>query len=394
MRQSISILGLNSGTSADGLDLSVIQFSPAKGGAIIRFVAGSKKRYPAGIRRLVEHVAGAKQVSIEEIVFLDNILGKFYGQTAAAFIRTVARRKISVDAVASHGQTVRHVPKKTKLGGYTVNGTLQLGSLEQIAAATLKVVTGDFRQADVALGNEGAPITVAAMARLFADPHESRLIVNIGGMANYFYFPANGVKSGILAADTGPGNSLCDIFARKLFDRPYDRGGRLAAAGQISKRLLSALQAHSFFHSKVTSTGREEFGADMAERTLHMAHKLHLTSHDIMATAAELSVTGISHEALKLAGRDAALTKLYLTGGGSHNDYVRRRLAHHLPMLDVASVGDLGIDPDLVEASAYAVMGYACLRSEPLQTVFRAGRKQKVYPILGRIVQPPMTDIR
>jgi anhydro-N-acetylmuramic acid kinase len=391
MKSAITILGLNSGTSADGLDMAAIRFSPGRFGATIDYVHGASVRYPHDLHNLIERMAGDETTSLENVIFLDNVLGQFYGEAAARFIRSLGKRKITVDAIASHGQTVRHVPRKIKHGRFVANGSMQLGSLERIAAATGKVTTGDFRQADVALGNEGAPITVAAMARLFADPHQSRLIVNIGGIANFFYFPANEVKSGILAADTGPGNSLCDLLAARLFHRPYDKGGRLALSGTVSARLLAELQASAFHKKTSASTGREEFGWAMTDRIQRLSRKLRLDPHDIVATVAELTVTGISRAILRIVRRDGSLRKLYLTGGGAHNDYFRRRLVNHLPTLQVSTVAELGIEPDLVEASAYAVMGYACLRSEPLQTVFRDGKKQTRFPILGKIVQPPVT---
>jgi len=380
---------MNSGTSADGLDLAVIRLTPARNGYRARFVAGRTVRYPAKLRRGILEAMSADRVAVADLVYLDNALGQFLGRTAAKYLGELRKRRIRVDAIGSHGQTIRHLPRSTTYAGYQVHGTMQLGSLERIAAATCRVVVGDFRQADVALGNEGAPITVAAMALLFGSDAESRLILNLGGMANFFYFPRGGGVDRIQAADIGPGNVLCDLLAERLFGRKYDANGRLAMKGQVSRRLLSMLQRHRFFGSRRVSTGREEFGLPMVERLLSAGKQLQVDRHDIMATAAELTVTAVGARLGPLVKRDRMVTKLYLTGGGVHNRYFREGLAGQLPGLTIASVEELGIDPDLVEASAYSVMSYACLRSESLPTVFMSGKRQKLQPVLGKIVQPP-----
>jgi anhydro-N-acetylmuramic acid kinase len=294
-----------------------------------------------------------------------------------------------VDAVASHGQTVRHLPQQSKFAGFDVHGTMQLGSLEQIASHTGKMVVGDFRQADIALGNEGAPITTSAMQRLFATPRESRLIVNIGGMANYYYFPASRSLLPMVAADCGPGNSLCDILAARLFGQPCDRGGKLATGGQISKRLLSLLLGEPFFKGTTLSTGREVFGQSLAERILGHGSRLGLSKYDVLATASALTSASIANSIRHFARRDKALGRLYLTGGGVHNRFFLRHLRALVNGLEVVTVASLGYDPDLVEAAAFAIMGEAALRGETLSTGFagRGGNRRKA--VLGRIVQPP-----
>ena len=277
-----------------------------------------------------------------------------------------------------------------------MRGTLQLGSIAQIAAITGKVTIGDFRQGDIALGGEGAPITVAAMADLFASARQARLIVNVGGMANYFYLPKAGLSRKIRAADCGPGNVLSDILCRRLYGEPFDRGGHHAAQGLVSRRLLSALLASPYFVGTGRSTGREEFGAAMANRMLTLGQSMKLGADDLLSTAVELTVIAISRAVLPfLTGQPhnpTALSKcdgLYLTGGGAHNKFLRGQLSERLCGLPVTTVKDLGMDPDLVEATAYAVMGASTLWSRPLATRFD-GRAQSGGAVLGVICQPPV----
>lgn len=388
-RKQIVVLGLNSGTSADALDLAALRIRRDGRKVTARFLNGRTRRYPDQLRALILDTADASQVNPDQLIILHNLLGQFYGREAERYIRKLAAEGISVNLVASHGQTVRHLPQKTRSAGFTVSGSLQFGSLDRIAAMTGKIVIGDFRQADIALGHEGAPITVAAMARLFARPRQSQLIVNIGGMSNFFYFPAAQMGLRTQAADCGPGNSLLDILSNRLYGEKFDRNGRHAQAGNISQRLLSVLLAEPFFSGKAVSTGREAFGDNLARKILNLGEKLKLPADDLMATSAELTVTAIVQRIDRLVAGDRSLTKLCLTGGGLKNRFLKRRLTEIFDDLEVCSISELGIPPDLVEAAAYAVMGEACLRSESLPTVFGRSGRQKRQPVLGVLAQPP-----
>ena len=192
-----------------------------------------------------------------------------------------------------------------------------------------------------------------------------------------------------MAADCGPGNSLCDLLSARLFKVPFDRGGRLALSGQSSQRLLTLLLAEPFFQSREASTGREAFGLGMAERILEGARELRLSKHDIIATAAELTVTAIANSVRPILRRDRSVRNLYLTGGGVHNKFFARRLREQLDDLEVVSIQELGFDPGLVEASAYAVLGEAALRSEGVSIPRAGGARGSRRAVLGRIVQPP-----
>jgi len=162
-KRRLVLLGLNSGTSADGLDMAAVRFTPSKNVPRITYLSGRHKSYPARLRHQALALADSTSVPLEDVIALDNLLGRFYGRAAANYIDQLQRSGIKVDAICSHGQTVRHVPNRR--AGATVGGSMQLGSRAMIAAQTGKMVIGDFRQADIALGNEGAPITTALCLR-------------------------------------------------------------------------------------------------------------------------------------------------------------------------------------------------------------------------------------
>ena len=395
-KKTLVILGLNSGTSADGLDMACIQVTRTKRRPKIKFLTSSEKPYPSALQDLVLKIADSETVDLNALIHLENLLGQFYGQAAREYIRELAKARISVDVVASHGQTVRHLPERVRVGRFSVNGTLQLGSLDQIAAITGRIVIGDFRQADIACGGEGAPITTGAMHRLFASYEEARLIVNIGGMANFFFLPAQ--KSGLpaIAADCGPGNSLCDTLASVLFGEKFDRNGERAAKGTISQRLLCLLMSDPFFTGGRVSTGRETFGREMVQKMMAFRKRSRLSGEDLLATAVELTAAAITRKVQPLVGANKDLSKLYLTGGGRRNSFLVKRLKTLLPEVQIRPGDELGINADFIEAAAYAVMSEACLRAEPLNAM-SGGNNKGADCIMGRIAQPPanvpkMTD--
>ncbi len=379
-------VGLNSGTSADGLDLAAVKISWESNKFQVKFIKGKTVNYPSQIRRALYKFSAGKEMAVDEMIRLDHILGDFYGKQAARFCTALAKSKKNPRFIASHGQTVRHLPGKIVVGKKKQSGTLQLGHPETIAQKTSLVTVADFRQADIAVGGEGAPITAYAMYLLLADKKENRLFVNIGGISNYFLFEKNRPPDKIQAADCGPGNSLIDILSSRLFSKKYDSAGRLAGQGKVSMRLLTLLLADDFLKGKYgPSTGRERFGEELADRILSLSKKLGLPTYDILATTTELTVLSIARKIDPLI-KKYKLKKLYLLGGGGKNKYLLRRLRENIDFVDIFSVDSLGYDSDYLEATCYAVLGFNTLKSIASGLPKVTGAKK--YSITGRIVQP------
>ena len=386
------VVGLNSGTSADGVDIAAVSVSTKKVPYNIEFLSGVLKGYPARLKTEINNIIEFENATPDDVIFLDQALGKFFAKEARAFIAKLEKEGVDVDLIASHGQTVRHLPAKTRYAQAKVNGTLQLGSLDQIAAITGKVVTGDFRQADIALGNEGAPITVAAMGDMFATPKQSRLIVNIGGMSNYFYFPDTSSGQYPRASDCGPGNYLSDQLTGHFYSQAYDKNGRLASNGIIDKKLLSSLEQHPFFKTSRRSTGVEDFGVELVAEILRYGKQNNIKPDDLIATVAALTARSVVKAVRPILNKDSGLRKLYLTGGGVRNTFIRNQIQSELTSIEVKSTDELGFDSSQTEAVAYAVMGAACVKARPMPTRFD-GKKQTVWPVSGRIVQPPVMQM-
>ena len=384
-RKCLNIIGLNSGTSADGLDLAAVKINLVSKKPSIKFIAGKTVRYPHNLFRRLDDAINNRISSIDDLIGLDRELGAFYGTQTERFRRSLKDKKFNANLVASHGQTVRHLPGKIKIGNKKQSATLQLGHPESIAAATGLPLIADFRQADIARGGEGAPITSPAMHYLFADRREHRLLINIGGISNYFLFPGGGQIKKTQAADCGPGNSLMDIIARQYFKKNYDNNGQLASKGNISRRLLTILMADSFLKGKFgPSTGRERFGERFVEKILENAAKLRINKQDVLATTAELTASAVAHS-IKNIIRRYRLDRVYLFGGGLKNKYLLKRLEENIPGIDFLSVKNLGYDPDYLEAICYAVLGAMTIHS--LSSGTRQVTGALSDSIAGRIIQ-------
>jgi len=385
-RKNLNIIGLNSGTSADGIDLAAVKVNIVSKKLTVKFLAGKTIRYPAKLQSRLHDAIDNRMISIDEFIRLDRELGHFYGMQAERFRRNLKNKGVAVNLVASHGQTVRHLPGKVKIDRSKQSATLQLGHPETIAATTGLLTVADFRQSDIACGGEGAPITTTAMHLLFADKKNDRMLVNIGGISNYFFFPRGKNRKYMTASDCGPGNSLIDIIAKKSFGKNLDRNGSLAARGNISKRLLSIMSADSFLKGKYgPSTGKERFGGKFADKIIRAGSKLRLNKYDIMATTTELTAVAIMR-AIKKKLEKHNINHVYLLGGGLKNKYLLKRMHENMPGVRFISVSELGYDPDYLEAVCYAVMGAMTVASRPSGLYHVTGAAKD--SIAGRIIQP------
>lgn len=399
-KKSLRILGINSGTSADGLDFALVQIDfPASGSfPRVTYLCGYSKSFPKKLRQQILAIADHPDPALSAILSLDSALGDFIGVSAQAILRKIEKLGLSVDAICSHGQTVRHLPRKLKVNGKITSATCQLGSLERIATMTQKVVVGDVRQGDIATGGEGAPITVAAVKFLFGSSRESRLIVNIGGISNYFWLPSGDSWNGIEAADCGPGNVLIDQLALRLFGHLYDRNGSLARRGTVSEELLRWSVARTKKSSR--STGREAYGPKLIDEFLAKGRSLSLGKHDLIATATALTAEVIAPHVARCARLSKGKLRLSLTGGGAKNSFLVGRImaicvSENLKKsgsvrtkISTGTIDELGIPSQMVESASYAIMGGAVLAGYPLPTRWDANGKVAAIGYPGKIVQP------
>jgi anhydro-N-acetylmuramic acid kinase len=257
-----------------------------------------------------------------------------------------------VDALASHGQTVFHTP--------AARATLQLADGDHLAVLTGLLTLSDFRQKELAGGGEGAPLAPYAEALLYR-AERPRVLLNIGGIANFTWLPPRGDSAAPISGDTGPGNTLIDRAIRRNWPGrrdDFDRDGAAAADGRVSGALLEALKAHPYFARPCPkSTGPEEFGANYLETAIAAAEARHgpLSAVDVVATLTQLTAQTVS-ECLRREIRPLSGTELIVSGGGRHNVSLVRRLAALLPELRIEDSAVLGVVPDAKEALLFAVL--------------------------------------
>jgi anhydro-N-acetylmuramic acid kinase len=342
---------MNSGTSADGVDLALINFEKRGQWPNISFVDGTIFPYPRRIKVELERVLRDGINNIESFGRLDMAYGAFLGRIASRFI---SENGLRADLIASHGQTIGHFPAKQKILNHRGGTTIQIGDGNAIAAESGLPAVTDFRRADIAHGGEGAPLTPFVNNLLFSHSKKSRIIVNIGGIANFSYHPAGRHLSKVLGSDCGPGNVLSDLACRLIFHRKYDRDGRLASKGRVINRIVRAIAKAN--RMRGISTGREQFDHYLLAKLIHTQRKLRANKYDLMASINEATARLI-YRSITRFKKDPNLEGVYITGGGRRNLHIVRRLHKTCDPIRVWPVEALGYDGDLLEAVSFAVLG-------------------------------------
>ena len=375
------VAGLMSGTSADGVDVAIVDIGPRG----LKVVAFGRRPYPAAVRRGIFRLFRPEMSRIDDLCHLNFVIGELF---AAALVGLCRKRAIpleSIDLIGSHGQTVYHIPRGRRFGGRLVRSTLQIGEPCVIAERTGITTVADFRPRDVAAGGQGAPLVPYADYFLFHDDRRSRAVQNIGGIANVTYLPAGGGIESVMAFDTGPGNMIIDRLAQRVTSgkQSYDAGGRLAARGTVDERLMGELLGHPYLARRPPkSTGREMFGTPFADALLARARRRGIAPLDILATGTAFTASSIAGAYRRhLPG---PVDEVILCGGGARNRTLVRMLREALAPAKVLRTDRLGIDADAKEAVSFAILAYETIRGAPANVPAATGAAKPV--VLGKIV--------
>jgi anhydro-N-acetylmuramic acid kinase len=330
-------LGLISGTSADSIDSVLVSFHRG----VPQLLASHAHPWPSALReRMLVLAQGDTALTLDTFGHLDVEIGHGFADAALALLEHSNTPAKDVRAIGSHGQTLRHRPS----GEYPF--TLQLGDPSVIAERCGIDVVADFRRTDIAAGGQGAPLLPALHAMLLTRPGHTRVVLNLGGIANITVLGADGH---VLGFDTGPANGLLDAWCLQQRGESFDRDGAYAACGQSDNDLLHALLADPYFAlAPPKSTGREYFHLDWLATHHHMNA---LAPADVQATLLELTARSI---ASAIARHAPAVEEVLACGGGVHNGALMRRLAELLAPSALLSTSRYGIDPDFLEATAFA----------------------------------------
>jgi anhydro-N-acetylmuramic acid kinase len=359
-KETRNIIGLMSGTSLDGLDVAFCKISNSGENTTVELINFETVSYSMEFKDQIRKVFTKKEIIFQDLVLLNEIIGTVHGEMVLECLKKWNSRPEEVDVIASHGQTVFHAPKNLhQLEGYP-NATLQIGDGDHIAVKTGIITISDFRQKHVAAGGEGAPLAVYGDYFLFGQKDENRIMLNIGGISNFTYLPANRNPSQIIVTDTGTGNTLIDNFVKMYFpEKAFDKDAEIAKKGTVNQALLLMLKADNFFKNKFPkSTGQELFSVSFVENALEKSNSKSISVEDLLATLTRFTAETIA-EAVKInmanSNQNLKEITIYASGGGVHNPLLMQWLTELLPC-KFKNINDLGFSGDAKEAVLFAIL--------------------------------------
>ncbi|MBN1490840.1 MAG: anhydro-N-acetylmuramic acid kinase [Phycisphaerae bacterium] len=382
------VFGMMSGTSCDGVDVARVHIRGRGLDMRITPAGHLHTPYPAALRRRALAIMCPAETTTQELAGLHVDLGRFFARAACEAIERLNGGRAPA-MIGSHGQTICHLPNRQ--GGGT---TIQLGDATVIAAAAGCPVVSDFRQADMALGGQGAPLVPWTDFVLFRHARRSRAAQNIGGIANVSYVPAGAGPEDVIAFDTGPGNMVIDALARIATDdrQSYDRNGAMAAKGHVLEAVLRRWLRHPYFRRKLPkSAGREDFGHEFVARELPRLRRASRRSEDWLATATAFTAHSIAdayRRFLPTANGRPRVDELIVTGGGAANMTLLAMLAKQLPGIRVATIDQYGIGIQEKEAVSFAMLAAAHVDGVPANLPQVTGASAPA--ILGKLAHPPI----
>lgn len=349
------IIGLMSGTSFDGLDIALCEFEGSGLDTRVRVLNFVTEAYPSQFKEDLKSVFAKQNVDFEKLTILNAFIGNYYAELILKNLKNWGVSVAEIDLIASHGQTVFHAPKHQRLPDIYPNATLQIGDGDHISLRTGIITISDFRQKHVAAGCEGAPLSVYGDYLIFSSVDENRIMLNIGGISNFTFLPANH-STEFFSSDVGPGNTLMDQFVQVNYPGKYfDEGGKIAASGKVNVDLLDSLFSHDFFKSDFPkTTGPELFSLAYLNDAISKKGLQNLKNEDIMATLATFTAKSIVDAVLSCVKSKGAY-QIYMSGGGMHNPVLLGLIEEQLDK-KIKFSSDLGISPDAKESVLFALL--------------------------------------
>ncbi|GGH00795.1 anhydro-N-acetylmuramic acid kinase [Parapedobacter pyrenivorans] len=350
------IVGLMSGTSLDGLDIALCRLAGSGRNTVLEMLRFETRAYSHTFRNKIRSVFSKRTIDQQLLCGLHALIGQVHGTLVNETLVQWGVSNAEIDLIASHGQTVFHAPQSLT-GNYDYpNSTLQIGDGDHLAVATGIITISDFRQKHIAAGGEGAPLAAYGDYLLFASEQETRVLLNIGGIANFTFLPAIDSGRPCFATDVGPGNTLMDQYMQAKLGMEMDRDARVAATGTISEVLLRALLNHDFFALPFPkTTGPELFNLQYLADAQQATGTEGLAENDVMATLSAFSASAIVASIQRATGQYENL-QVYVSGGGLHNPLLLDRIRDGLAGVRVSSFDELGLLPDAKEAALFALL--------------------------------------
>ena len=390
---SMIVAGVMSGTSADGINVALVQL-PTRGRGRPRYtlLAHAEYPFPAPVRRAILEMMNAELARVADLARLNFLLGELYAEAVA---KTARKHRVKLDLVGCHGQTLYHQGVAQRFLGRKLAVTWQTGEGAVIAARLGVPVVSDFRPADMAAGGTGAPLVPFLDYFLYRDQHVARIAQNIGGIANLTAIPAGASLRQVIAFDTGPGNMVMDAVMEELFGKRYDRDGKVAASGRVLDGVVAKLVRAHFFRQKPPRTaGREEFGREYVGRFLQICRGA--SKPDVVATATALTARSIADAIERFvlprlviprtaARRKQAGHQMIVSGGGAKNPTLMAMLRDAVTPLGIKLhfSDEFGLPAEAKEAVAFALLAHETWHRRPSNVPSATGAKRAA--ILGKI---------
>lgn len=351
------IIGLMSGTSMDGLDIALCAVSGSGTETKVRLAQFKTVAYTNEFKAEIKAIFSRRDADLQMVCLMNEKVGFIHAGMILEAIASWGLKPGDIDLIASHGQTIFHAPQSLHgLENYP-NATLQIGDGDHIAVKTGIITIADFRQKHIAAGGEGAPLAVYGDYLLFSKKGEDRIMLNIGGIANFTYLPGDNDASKVFSTDVGPGNTLMDQFVQKHFEGLYfDEDARIAGAGTVNEVLLNELMQAGFLEAGFPkTTGPELFNLDYLAEARSRSGTGQISNEDVMATLCIFSANVIINAIEKCFGKTQT-PSIFVSGGGMHNPLLLTRLKTVLKNASFFSTDELEINPDAKEAVLFAVL--------------------------------------
>ena len=383
-KESRLVIGLMSGTSADGVDAALVRISGAGTGIRVKMEDFLFVPFEPEVRETVLRVAGGAPTTMEEICRLKTLLGHLYAEACEALCEKSGASKTEIDLIGCHGQTVWHIPRAETYLGRTFASTLQIGEDAVIAERMGCPVVGDFRVRDVAAGGQGAPLVPYTEFLLYRDETEPVALQNIGGIGNVTILPAGCALTDVVAFDTGPGNMVIDALVSRVTNgaKCFDEGGQMAARAKVSPELLGWMLDDPYLTRPLPkTTGREMYGPGYVEALLAQAETLGVCAGDIIATATRFTAECIAVGLKRFA--PVMPRRLVVGGGGSMNHTILAHLRDLLPGCRVMTNEEMGFSSEAKEAVAFAILANEAVFAQPNNVPAVTGARAPV--VMGKL---------
>ena len=359
-KPSRQIIGLMSGTSMDGLDVALCELSGSGEETQVKLLNFDTVDYSEDIKTEIRKVFAKQTIDFQHLALLNEWIGTLHAEMILDCLNLWKISTNDVDLIASHGQTVMHAPKILHQQEKFPNATLQIGDGDHIAVKTGIITISDFRQKHVAAGGEGAPLAVYGDYFIFGKKGENRIMLNMGGIANFTYLPATMNPEEVFVTDTGTGNTLIDAFTRLYFpEKSYDKDAEIARQGKVNQALLESLKTDDFFTAPFPkTTGPELFSVAYVRNTQKESHTENISINDLLATLTRFSAETIAeaiHFTISKTNFSVKDFNVYMSGGGMHNPLLVENLKELLSC-NFLKTNDLGISGDAKEAVLFAIL--------------------------------------